>query len=137
MRLTDRTCSLLDYVYVSDPSLISCYQVLPLSMDTWQLPANTSLGCKSLPWVNREVRKCLRQRDKAHRCAKKEGSDSCWTRFCQLWNRAVKALRRAKQEFFSSMSAKIKSLKEFGRQTTASLSDGFPLLNPLQTRLTC
>ncbi len=39
---------------------------------------------KSLPWVTGDVRRCLRQRDKAHRAARKAGSSERWAVFHAL-----------------------------------------------------
>ena len=61
---------------------------------------------RDLPWIKGEVRKVLRCRDRARARAraKRCNSQAVWSRYRELRNKAVSAVRRAKRLFFESIA---------------------------------
>ena len=86
------------------------------------------------PWITKDVRRCLHQRNKAWRAAKASDITERWQVFRWLRNLVVSAVRSAKRMFFATLSDRVGSLKEFWRTyrcltataacLPATLSDG-------------
>ncbi len=94
------TCSLfknafLDNINKHVPSkTVSCWKPLP-------------------PWVNEAVRKVIHKRNIARRTARQSGSEADWAKYRKLRNTAVSSVKRAKKEFFMSLSYSPDSISNF------------------------
>ena len=66
---------------------------------------------KDLPWINNEIRKVMRQRNRLRRKAKKSNNLMHWVKFKQIRNKVVDLLRSAKRNYFSNLHDKIKTEK--------------------------
>ena len=66
---------------------------------------NRLVHCKKSlpPWITGEVRNAIRKHKAAHRRAKRLGTPAVWKKFRHYRNETVLAVRKAKQEFFSSI----------------------------------
>ena len=64
-----------------------------------------------LPWINNEIRKLMRKRNRYRRKAKKSNNRIDWTKFKQLRNKVVALLRSAKSKYFNKLHDKINDEK--------------------------
>ena len=56
----------------------------------------------SLPWLDGKILQLMRQRDCAHKIAKRSGSQHDWDAYKKLWNTVTKKIRTTKSEYFTS-----------------------------------
>ena len=56
----------------------------------------------SLPWLDGKILKLMRQRDCAHKIAKRSGSQHDWDAYKKLRNTVTKKIRTTKSEYFTS-----------------------------------
>lgn len=68
---------------------------------------------RNLPWVTQKVQRLLRKRAKAHRKAKRDGTEEGWACFRALRNRAVSILRVERLSYFRTLSKQLSNLKDF------------------------
>lgn len=65
------------------------------------------------PWLTSEVRKAIQLRDKARQRAKKSGSTKAWTKYRQLRNKVVTAIRISKHSYFTSLTKSVNDPHDF------------------------
>ena len=55
----------------------------------------------ALPWLDREIIKLMRQRDRAHKIAKRSGSQNNWYVYKKLRNSVTEQIPSKKSEHFT------------------------------------
>ena len=72
-----------------------------------------------LPWLNNNIRKLMRQRNRLYKKYKKQKTSALFDEFKQLRNKVTSNLRKAKQEYIRSLANKLKtsnlSLQDYWR----------------------
>ena len=64
-----------------------------------------------LPWINNNIRKLIRKRDRIRRKAKKNKNEHSWAKFRAVRNKVVNVLRNAKAEYYKKFCDKLKENK--------------------------
>ena len=80
---------------------------------------NVTIRPCDLPWLNNNIRKLMRQRNRLYKRYKKQKTSALFDEFKQLRNKVTSNLRKAKQEYIRSLANKLKtsnlSLQDYWR----------------------
>ena len=80
---------------------------------------NVTIRPCDLPWLNNNIRKLMRQRNRLYKRYKKKKTSALFDKFKQLRNKVTSNLRKAKQEYIRSLAYKLKtsnlSLQDYWR----------------------
>ena len=87
---------------VDDACLI--WQETFLSIMEQCIPRGVLPKKKNVPWASRQVRRIILKRNSAYKRFKRRGDAASSQRYKQLRNRAVKELRKAKQQYINNLS---------------------------------
>ena len=77
------------------------------------IPSRNITIKKTIPWLDADLTRLLRERDYHHCLAKCTGSSNTYHKFCQLRNKAVSMVSKAKHTFLKTIFDFIRTLKQF------------------------
>ena len=69
---------------------------------------NVTIRPRDLPWINNNIRKLMRKRNRLYKKYKKNKTNTLFDNFKQLRNEVTSNLRKAKQEYVKSLANKLK-----------------------------
>ena len=70
---------------------------------------NFTIRPRDIPWINNNIRKLMRKRNRLYKKYKKNKTKTLFDNFKQLRNEATSNLRKAKQEYVKSLANKLKT----------------------------
>ena len=70
---------------------------------------NVSIRPRDLPWINNNIRKLMRKRNRLYKKYKKNKTKTLFDNFKQFRNKVTSNLRKAKQEYVKSLANKLKT----------------------------
>ena len=70
---------------------------------------NVTIRPRDLPWINNNIRKLMRKRNRLYKKYKKNKTKTLFDNFKRLRNEATSNLRKAKQEYVKSLANKLKT----------------------------
>ena len=61
------------------------------------------------PWMNNEIKKCIRMRKRTYKKAKRTDNQYYWTKFRTIRNKTISLIRKCKQNYYDNLATKLKT----------------------------